>query len=192
MPQEATYYASLRPASWSASWIVPILMISLLLAAWAPYNPTGGPIGVLRSLPWRSKSWNAPKCTRAHRGATEKIHRVPPSAVRADLRFHFCSTVPLIPHPDWPVVCLAIGRTGVPLSVHLYMVMPGRFALVLLEVPLSVHPDWPVGGTSSQRILRSESVQWVKRVVDCHRRYPYFTYNHLFRTFIVHFSDLKR
>ncbi len=80
--------------------------------------------------------------------------------VRADLRFHFCSTVPLFPHPDWPVVCLAIGRTGVPLSVHLYMVMPGRFALVLLEVPLSVHPDWPVGGTSSQRILRSGSSEW--------------------------------
>ncbi len=127
--------------------------------------------------------------------STEKIHRVPLAPVQADLRFHFCSTVPLFPHPDWPVVCLAIGRTGVPLSVHLYMVMPRRFALVLLEVPLSVHPDWPVGGTSSQRILRSGSVQWVKRVVDCHRRhrrYPYFTYNHLFRTFIVHFSDLKR
>ncbi len=47
------------------------------------------------------------------------------------------SSVPLFLHPDWPVICLAIGRTGVSLSVHLYMVITGRFALVLLEVPLS-------------------------------------------------------
>ncbi len=105
---------------------------------------------------------------------------------RADLLFHFCSTVPLFPHPDWPVVCLAIGRTGVPLSVHLYMVMPGRFALVLFEVPLSVHPDWSVGGTSSQRILRIGSVgqvlwQWV---IDCHRRHP----RHLCFIYIIFFG----
>ncbi len=76
------------------------------------------------------------------------------------------SSVPLFLHPDWPVICLAIGRTGVSLSVHLYMVITGRFALVLLEVPLSVPPDWPVGGASSQRILRSGSSKcWIVIVI---------------------------
>ncbi len=167
---------------------MPIYLISLILAVQSCQDPTSDSSGVWKAPAWISGPFRAAWGAWGHRGGTEKIRRVPCEPI-------FGSTVPLFPHPDWPVVCLAIGRTGVPLSVHLYMVMPGRFALVLLEVPLSVHPDWPVGGTSSQRILRSGSVQWVKRVVSCHRRhrrYPYFTYNHLFRTFIVHFSDLKR
>ncbi len=111
-----------------------------------------------------------------------------------DLRFQFCFTVPVLPLPDWPVVCLAIGRTGVSLSVHLYMVITGRLALVLLEVPLSVPPDWPVGAASSSAFY--EEGQCVSGPSECSNVIIVIvvaispTY-HLFRTFIVHFSDLK-
>ncbi len=59
---------------------------------------------------------------------------------------------------------LAIWRTGVSLSVHLYMVITGRLALVLLDVPLSVPSDWPVGAASSSAFY--EVGQWVKWVFD--------------------------
>ncbi len=54
--------------------------------------------------------------------------------------------------------------TGVSRSVHLYMVITGRLALVLLDVPLSVPPDWPVGAASSSAFY--EVGQWVKWVFD--------------------------
>ncbi len=106
--------------------------------------------------------------------------------------FH-CSS---LPRPDWPVVCLAIGRTGVSPSVHLYMVITGRLALVLLEVPLSVPPDWPVGAASSSAFY--EEGQCVSGPSECSNVIivvvvvvPISPTYHLFRTFIVHFSDLK-
>ncbi len=122
---------------------------------------------------------------------------------RADLRFQFCFgsessvsvSVPVLPRPDWPVVCLAIGRTGVSLSVHLYIVITGRLALVLLDVPLSVPPDWPVGAASSSAFY--EVGQCVSGSSECSIVIivivvvPISPTYHLFQTFIVHFSDLK-
>ncbi len=92
------------------------------------------------------------------------------------------SSVPVLFHcssfaASW-LARLSLYMALVSLSVHLYMVITGRLALVLLDVPLSVPPDWPVGAASSSAFYEvGHCVSGSSECsIDRHRPRPYFTY----------------
>lgn len=70
----------------------------------------------------------------------------PLCSLRADLRFHFFSDVPLFLHSGW---------TNVLLGMHIDMVMVCSCQEVLFKVPKNMCPDWSVDRTTSQCILQS-------------------------------------
>ncbi len=71
-----TWLLNMQPGS-SAPQIMPIYLISLILAVQSCQDPTSDPSGVWKAPAWISGPFCAAWSAWGHRGATEKIHRVP-------------------------------------------------------------------------------------------------------------------